>query len=369
MKNKILCFAVPIIIIAGCSSKKDPAKDNPRAAAKNMTSAVEGFITRQSTISNNIEVPGNLMPFEFTELHSEVSGRLVQLNIREGSNVAKGTLLAKVFDGDLQAQLKKLQVQLSISEKTVQRQGELLKISGISQQEYDLSGLDVNNIRADIDVIQTEIRKTEIRAPFSGRLGLRNISLGAYITPLTVVTTIQQVEQLKLEFTIPEKYSSKVATGQVVTFGIEGNNKKHTAKVSATEATVAENNRSLRIRSVVTSKDRNLIPGAFARVTLNFGEDNEALMIPSQAIIPGARNKQVVLYKSGIAKFIIVGTGLRDSSRVQITSGINAGDTIVTTGILSIKPDAKIKISKISNAQAIPDAAVTQHQNTSGAGK
>lgn len=369
MKKKILYSAITVIFLAACSSKKDPAKNNPRAAAKNMTSAVEGFITRQSTISNNIEVPGNLMPYEFTELHPEVSGRLVQLNIKEGSNVAKGTLLTKIFDGDLQAQLKKLQVQLSISEKTVQRQGELLKISGISQQEYDLSGLDVNNIRADIDVIQTEIRKTEIRAPFSGRLGLRNISLGAYITPLTVVTTIQQVEQLKLEFTIPEKYTSELSTGQMVTFSIEGNKKKHTAKVIATEATVAENNRSLRLRAVVTSKERNLIPGAFAKVTLNFGEDNEALMIPSQAIIPGSRNKQVVLYKSGLAKFTIVGTGLRDSSRVQITSGINAGDTIITTGILSIKPDAKIKISRISNAQAIPDAAVSQRKNISGDSK
>lgn len=369
MKNKILYAAFTIIVLAACSSKKDPEKNNPRAAPKNLTAAVEGFITRQSTISNNIEVPGNLMPYEFTELHPEVSGRLVQLNIKEGSNVAKGTLLAKVFDGDLQAQLKKLQVQLSISEKTVQRQGELLKISGISQQEYDLSGLDVNNIRADIDVIQTEIRKTEIRAPFSGRLGLRNISLGAYITPLTIVTTIQQVEQLKLEFTIPEKYTSDVSTGQVVTFGIEGNNKKHTAKVIATEATVTENNRSLRMRAVVTSKDRNLIPGAFAKVTLNFGKDNEALMIPSQAIIPGARNKQVVLYKNGIAKFTVVGTGLRDSSKVQITSGISAGDTIVTTGILSIKPDAKIKISRISNAQAIPDAAVSQRESVPGDNK
>lgn len=366
MKNKIFYSACTLIFLAACSSKKDPVKTNPRVASKNMTSVVEGFITRPSTISNNIEVPGNLMPYEFTELHPEVSGRLVQLNVKEGSNVAKGTLLAKIFDADLQAQLKKLQVQLSISEKTVQRQGELLKISGISQQEYDLSGLDVNNIRADIDVIATEIRKTEIRTPFSGRLGLRNVSLGAYVTPQTIITTIQQVEQLKLEFTIPERYTSEVSAGQLVNFSIEGNNKKHTAKVIATEATVTENNRSLRLRAVVTSKDRTLIPGAFAKVTLNFGKDNEALMIPSQAIIPGARNKQVVVYKSGIAKFTVVGTGLRDSSRVQITSGINVGDTIVTTGILSIKPEAKIKISKISNQQAMPDNGVTRRENISG---
>lgn len=349
--------------LAACSSKKEPPKTKPGATNRDMPSVVEGYITRESTISNNIEIPGNLMPFEFTELHPEVSGRLVQLNIKEGSAVAKGVLLAKIFDGDLQAQLKKLQVQLAISEKTIQRQGELLKISGISQQEYDLSGLDANNIRADIDLIKTEIRKTEIRAPYNGRLGLRNISIGAYITPLTIITTIQQVDQLKLEFTIPEKYTSNISVGQKITFTTEGNNNKYTARMMATEATVTENNRSLRIRAVVTSKDRNLIPGAFAKVTLDFGQDNNALMIPSQAIIPGSRNKQVILYKDGIAKFAVVGTGLRDSSQVQITSGINVGDTIVTTGILSTKPNSKIKISKISNPEAISNASIMQSEN------
>ncbi|MEO6289021.1 MAG: biotin/lipoyl-binding protein, partial [Ginsengibacter sp.] len=170
MKNAIIFFLLPVLMLAACNSKKDQEKIGPKspgAGARNMPVTSEGYLVKTSTVGNSIEVPGNLLPFESTELHPEVSGRVTVLNVKEGSNVARGTLLVKLFDGDLQAQLKKIQVQLSISEKTVERQGELLKISGISQQEYDLSGLEVNNLKADMDVIQTSIQKTEIRAPFN----------------------------------------------------------------------------------------------------------------------------------------------------------------------------------------------------------
>ncbi|HZG26296.1 MAG TPA: efflux RND transporter periplasmic adaptor subunit [Chitinophagaceae bacterium] len=348
MKNALLVALLFSTCMAACSSKKESSqKKNAAAPNRNAPTTVEGFVVRTSTVSNSIEVPGNLMPFESTELHPEVSGRVVLLNVKEGSYVTKGTLLVKLFDGDLQAQLKKLQVQLSISEQTVQRQGELLKISGISQQEYDLSSLNVNNIAADIDVIRTNIQKTEIRAPFNGRLGLRSISMGAYVTPATVIATIQQVSQLKLEFTVPEKYSSSISVGQLVTFTTEGTNKKFQARVIATEAAVTETSRSLRIRGAVTSKDTDLLPGAFAKVRMDFGKDNKALLVPTQAIIPGSRNKQVIIYRGGIAKFAVVNTGVRDSSNVQVTTGLNAGDTIVITGLLSIKPEGKLKLSKV----------------------
>ncbi|MEO5996542.1 MAG: efflux RND transporter periplasmic adaptor subunit [Chitinophagaceae bacterium] len=367
MKNAIAAFLIPILFLAACSSKKDPQKNNPSSAAavRNVPITSEGYIVKSSTISNSIEIPGNLMPFESTELHPEVSGRVVVLNVKEGSNVAKGTLLVKLFDGDLQAQLKKLEVQLSISQKTVQRQGELLKISGISQQEYDLSGLEVSNLKADMDLIQTAIQKTEIHAPFNGRLGLRSISMGAYVTPQTIIATIQQVDKLKLEFTIPEKYTSNVTIGQTVGFTTDGNNKKYTAGVIATEAMVEANNRSLRIRAAVNARDAKLIPGAFAKVIMDFGKDDKALMIPSQAVIPGVRNKQVIVFNGGVAKFIVVGTGVRDSSQVQITSGLSVGDTIVTTGLLSIKPEGKIKISRISNAPKKPSSGDTQADSSS----
>lgn len=342
-------MAAGILLLAACSSKKDAKSTKDPKADRNKPVTVQGFIVHPTTISESIEVPGNLLPYESTELHPEVAGRVVNLHIKEGSYVNKGSLLVKLFDGDLQAQVKKLEAQLRIAETTADRYGQLLGIGGISRQEYDLSRQQITDIQADIVVTKVNIGKTEIRAPFSGRIGLRNISTGAYVSPETVIATLQQTQQLKLEFTVPEKYTSRIATGQKVNFGIEGNTQRWQAGIMATESNVTADNRSLRIRAVVSIKHPALLPGVFAKVIVDLGDDKNALLVPSQAILPQARSKQVILYRAGIAEFVTVTTNVRDSARVQVTSGIQAGDTIVTTGLLAIKPGAKINISKIVN--------------------
>ncbi len=348
----VLLFSVFFLsLLTGCSSKKDSKSQIAAVAAvekqKSMPTRVDAFVVSAKSIGNIIDVPGSIIAFEGTELHPEVSGRVTILNVKEGTTVARGMLLVKLFDGDLQAQLKKLEVQLAIKEKTEQRQAELLKINGISQQEYDLSALDVSNIKADIELIRTSILKTEIRAPFTGKLGLRNISIGAYITPQTIITTIREVENLKLEFTVPEKYSSQIKTGMPVMFMLDGSDKKFNAKIIASESSVAEDNRSLKVRAIISSKDAMLSPGIFTKVSLDFGVDNNAIMIPSQAVIPQARFKNVILYKNGAAKFAVVQTGVRDSAFVQILSGVEIGDTVITTGLLSIKPDGDIQLTSV----------------------
>jgi len=174
---------------------------------------------------SDIEVPGSLLANESTEIRPETSGKLVQLNVREGSFISRGALLAKLDDRDLQAQKRKLEVQLKIAEQTENRQNQLLKIQGISQQEYDLSLLQVHNLNADIDIVNEAIRKTEVRSPFSGKLGFKNISPGAYVTPATIISTVSQVSQLKLQFTIPEKYSSEIKNGQLIDFTVDGSDK------------------------------------------------------------------------------------------------------------------------------------------------
>ena len=214
---------------------------------------------KPSSISEKLEVTGNILPFESTEIKPEISGRVVYLNIKEGAMVSKGQLLVKLFDGDLQAQLKKLLVQLQIAEKTEERQRELLKISGISQQDYDLSVLQLNNIKADIELTRVNIAKTEIRAPYAGKLGLKNISPGAYISPTNILTTISQVNQLKIEFSIPEKYSSQIRNGMEVNFTMEGSPEIYKAAISATESSVEQNTRNLKIRALV--KGKRQIPG------------------------------------------------------------------------------------------------------------
>jgi membrane fusion protein, multidrug efflux system len=354
----ILVFSLTLIVSCKNSKKDEAPKGGaqsgggnrpggPGGGQGNMPIQAEGFIVKTRQMSEDIEVPGSLLPYEETEIRPEISGRVVSLNVREGQYVGKGVMLAKLYDGDLQAELKKLQVQYQIAQKTVERYGELLKIQGISQQEYDLAQLQVNNLRADMDIVRVNIARTEVRSPYAGRLGLRNISVGAYVTPASIITTLRKVDQLKLEFSVPEKYSGAMKNGAQVKFSLEGMKDKFTATVIATEASIEANTRTLKVRAVVAGRNAALVPGAFAKVGLQMGKDAQSLVIPTQAVIPQARNKRVVVYNGGTARFQVVTTGIRDSSYIQITEGLSAGDTVVTTGLLAIRADSKVKLTKV----------------------
>ncbi len=351
MRVPPLLFSIIIVTLFACGSKKK--KEEAARQRQNLPTPppmqVDAYLVTPESFQENIEVPGSIVANEVAEIHPEVSGRIVQLNVAEGKYVSKGTLLAKLYDGDLRAQLNKVQVQLALAQKTEERQAQLLKIQGISQQDYDISLLQVNSLRADIGILQTSISKTVVRAPFSGRLGLKSISPGAYVSPATVIAVINQTDQLKLDFTVPEKYIDQIKTGQLVTFTFEGTKKELGARVIATESSVTANTRSLMVRAAVVGNDPGLLPGKFAKVKLSFDPDSNALLIPTQAVLPQARGKKVILYKGGTAIFADVTTGIRDSSRVQIIDGLLPGDTVVVTGLLSIRPEGKIQIGRIVN--------------------
>lgn len=353
MKLKHITLIIGIIILfitssCGNKTKQETAlKSNSRTAAPTSL-PVDGYIIGPSVLHSSIEIAGTLLPFEETEIHPEVSGKVVFLSVKEGAHVKKGTLLARLFDGDLQAQLHKLNVQLQIAQKTQERQDELLKIGGISQQDYDLSVLNVSTIKADMQVLQAAIDKTVIKAPFDGKLGFKNISIGAFITPTTIITTIRQDTKLKLEFSVPEKYTPEVKTGNVISFTTEATGKNYHAKIYATESGITQENRSLKVRALVENVDKNITAGSFAKVIFDMGDNNKAVMIPTQSVIPQARDKKVIIYNGGLANFKTIVTGTRDSAKVEILSGLIIGDTVITTGLLSIKPGDKIKLSSLN---------------------
>ena len=343
-----LFSAIFLLSACGSKEKKETAQSNNSAPAKQPPLAVEAMIVSTKELSADIEVPGSLMANESTEIHPEISGRLVLLNVREGAIVGKGTLLAKLYDGDLQAQLKKLQVQLKIAEQNENRSAQLLKIQGISQQDYDMSALQVSNIKADMEIVRANMTKSNIYAPYSGKLGLKNISPGSYVTPATIITTISQVSQLKLQFNVPEKYAAQVKKGQTLDFTIDGSNKSFTASVLATEDAVEENTRSLAVRALVKGGDPELIPGAFARVKSVLGKNEEAMMIPNNSIVPQGRKKLIYLFKDNKAVSTEITTGVRDSVNIQVLTGLKKGDTVITTGLLFLKPNSDVKLSKVN---------------------
>jgi membrane fusion protein (multidrug efflux system) len=330
---------------ASCSSgsSNKNAKDKRPAVIL----SIEGYIVKPSVLEVTIQVTGTLLPFEETVLMPETGGRIVMINLPEGKLVRKGTVLVKLFDGELQAQLKKSQTQLQLAEQTEKRQRELLKISGISQFDYDQTVFQVNSIKDDIDLLNVQIGKTELKAPFDGVIGLKNISVGAQVNSSTPFTTLRMVNRLKLDFSVPEKYSREIVPGKILTFSVEGDTTKHSAVVMATEGGIESDTRNLKVRAVVDHVSPDLKPGAFARVELELGKHADALMVPTQSIIPQARNKKLIVARNGKAEFLTVNTGIRKAAFIEVLNGLQSGDTVVTTGIVFLKPKADLKFSKV----------------------
>jgi len=345
----------------GKSKKSDPAASagGPGGApgaggagggpGANRPTTVTGFIIIAQQLKEEVVSSGSLLAAEQIDLYPEVSGRITQLNIQEGQPVSKGTLLLKLYDADLRAQLQRLYVQRENAERTEDRNKQLLERGGISQQEYDIVVTNLKSALADIELVNANLRRTEIRAPFSGIIGLRNVSPGAYVTSQTLIARLQQTSSLKLDFSIPEKYGPSVKNGNPVTFTIDGIQRGFQGTVYATEPSVDEDTRNLRVRARVSNNSSKLRPGTFAKVTLAI-QNERGLVVPTQAVIPQTRGKQVILIKNGKAVFQDVTTGIRTASAIQILSGVQAGDTVATTGLLFLKPDGPVKVAKVVNS-------------------
>ena len=356
MKSKMIYLAVIVVVIitAGVSCKTSNGKGSDRSQKKNSISnekqqtKVQTLVVKKSLLINEISVSGSLLSFDEVDLKNEVAGRVVQINLPEGKPVKKGTLLVKIFDDDLQAGLKKLEIQLAIQEKIYERQSELLKVSGISQNDYEQTGLQLNSLRADIEVQKVLIRKTEVLAPFDGVIGLRYISVGAVVTPSTLLATIRSEDKLKLDFSVPEKYSTEIKPGMEINFTRSNNDKLYKAIVMGTEQGIDVLTRNLKVRAIVDNQSDHLLPGAYTDVQLRLSENKDALMVPTQCIIPDEENKRVIMAKNGKVHFALVKTGVRKLSRIEVTEGVQVGDTIITSGILFLKEGARLYYSSVN---------------------
>jgi len=353
MNKKRIIWIISILVIAVAGYMLMPllkSKDSDANASVKAKKPlkVDAYVLKTSTLIDEISVYGTLLANDEVELKNEVAGRIVKINLPEGKPVRMGTLLIKLFDDDLQASLRKLQAQLAIQEQIHKRQSELLKVNGISQNDYDQTVLQLNSIKADIEIQKTLIRKTEVLAPFDGVIGLRNVSVGAIVTPSTLLATIRTNNKIKLDFFVPERYGAEIRSGQNVDFTLSNNNTIFTASVLATEQGIEDATRNLKIRAIVNKPSKELISGAFATVNLKLGENHNALMIPSQAIIPGVAGKSVIVAKNGTAHFVKVKTGIRQSAQIEITDGLSIGDTVITTGVMFLKEKNKLLFSTIT---------------------
>lgn len=340
--TRIFLSSAVLLFLGACQNgTEQKAKSAPPPIA------INALLIKAETFSYNLEASGTIQAQEFVELKPETNGRIVKLNIIEGTQVQQNELLAKLNDDDLQAQLSKAQSQYEIAQRNLNRLTKLKEAEGLNQQEYDIAENQVNNLKADINYYKAMIRKTEIRAPFTGLIGLRNVSMGALVSNQTVLATLQQVNQLKVDFVLPENQLNTVKKGMTVFIATPQSEEQFAAKVIAIEPQINETTRNIKIRAQVAKPSNLLGPGAFVKVMINVDKRSNAILVPTNCIIPDTRSKKIAVIKNGKTTFVVVETGFRTEDRVEITKGLSLGDTIALNGILYLKPEAPVTIKSI----------------------
>jgi membrane fusion protein (multidrug efflux system) len=334
----ILLFS---IITSSCNSNK---KIETTAAQGPPPTTVETIVIQPQALDRKINITGSIIANEEVELRSEATGKVTGIYFTEGSRVSKGQLLVKINDNDLQAQLKKMVLQDTLLSRDEFRKKSLLEMNAISKEEYDNALTQLQSTRAEKSYVLAQIEKTEVRAPFDGMVGLRNISEGGFVNSAFLIATMQQVNPVKIEFSVPERYKEFLKNGTEIQFTITGTTETFKGTVYAVESKIDPVTRTVKVRAKSNNEKNLLVPGAFAKVQLILEKVNNAIVVPAQSVIPEMNGQKVFLIKEGKAKSTPVELGIRTESNTEILSGINAGDTLAVTGLLQLRDGAGVLV-------------------------
>lgn len=337
---KQFSLGLACLLLVSCGSKEEQSQ---RRGGQNM--AVDVFVADTSNIPVRIDVPGTILPAEEVAVYSEVNGRVKQIYFSEGKRVKKGERLIQIDVDILVAQRTKLLVDLELAKKNEARKKALFDAKGISLEEYEKSYANLAAVKADIQLLDVQIAKAQIRAPFSGTIGLRHVSEGAYITTATLITTIIQDDVIKIEFSVAEKYANRVKIGQEIVFHIQDDSTKHKGIVYAYQPFVDANTRMMVIRAKLKNTS-NLITGTYVSVNYDLGTINNAIMIPTECIVPVMDGQKIWLIRNGKAHAVAVEIGVRTQSQIRVIGDIQAGDTVLTTGLLAVREGMPLTIKK-----------------------
>lgn len=305
---------------------------------------VRALIVASERVSDRVMTVGTVLANEEVEIRSEVSGKIDRIFFNEGQRVTKGDVLVKVNDAELRAQLLRAQSRLALAEQQEARQRQLYEKTLVSKEDYDNAVTSLSIARADVQLIEAQMEKTQIKAPFEGVVGLRFVSEGSYISPTTLITTLQDYARVKVDFSIPEKYSSAVRVGDRVTFTTENLQRPLTATIYARDPKIDPRTRTLRLRATRSNTEGTLLPGSFATVEVLFKEKN-AVMIPSYALVPELKGQRVFVYRNGKAEAQSVQIGLRTDQQVEVTEGVQPGDTLILSGILQLRSGMPVRLT------------------------
>ena len=336
------------------ASSDDESAESAQPA--NAALQVDAVIVQPTRIDEQVRSTGTLRADESVDLAVEASGRITTLQLREGQMVQEGELLLAVSNGDLQAEKRRLQAEKTLAEAREARQARLLEEGGVSQETYDATRNEVEVLQAQLEGVEARIEQTQIRAPFTGQLGLRYVSRGSYISPDTRIATLQRTDPMKVDFSIPEKYAGQAQPGQPVTFSVRNSDASYTGEVIAIEPRISDETRSLRVRARAENGTGSLNPGSFADVTLTLGAMEDALVVPNFALVPNLGVQRVFVYRDGTAQPQEVSIGMRTDRTIQIVEGLAPGDTVITSGIQELRPGREVALRDVSESAREPVA-------------
>ncbi|MCK9291041.1 MAG: efflux RND transporter periplasmic adaptor subunit [Bacteroidales bacterium] len=308
---------------------------------------VRATVVYPEPMKDLIVVTGSLLPDEQVELSAEASGRIETIYFEEGRPVKKGDLLVTINNADLQAQISRNEYQLKLAKDREARQRILFEREAISQQNYDQVVTEMNSLQAEAELLQAQLDKTMIKAPFDGVLGLRLLSEGSYVSPGTKIVRLARSMPLKIDFSVPERYASYIHIGTPLKFRVENHTGNFDAVVYAVEPVIDPKSRSLNARALYPNEKGHLVPGTFARIEIAASNLLDALQVPAEAIIPEMGTNKVFVYRNGLAQQMLIVAGLRTESHVQILEGLQSGDTVLTSGLLQLRSGMPVELSQI----------------------
>lgn len=319
-------------------------KEIKSMSSRGTGATIYGEIVRGEEFSDYLSLTGTIEPNEVVDLRVEISGLVEQINFNEGSRVSEGQVLLQINNNELQAQLAQANTRKSLTEENERRAKLLLEKEAISQEEYDVALAEFRTTEAQIRLVEAQIDKTVLKAPFSGVIGLRKVSKGAYVSPTSEIAQLVNTNQLKLDFSLPEKYATKVNNNEIVHISIDGDSSRYEARVYAIEPMIEASTRTVRVRALVDNSSNKLIPGLFVNIIFPLETLNEAILIPTEALIPIQNGKMVFVMKDGKARQIQVNSGARSLDRVLITEGLFVGDTLLTSGVMSLRDGSTVSV-------------------------
>ncbi|NLZ95801.1 MAG: efflux RND transporter periplasmic adaptor subunit [Bacteroidales bacterium] len=324
-----------------------PAASSPMPSRGGQTLSVNAIVLKPETLNDVFRTTGVLLPDEEVDLIFEASGKITQINFKEGSFVNKGELLAKVNDAPLQAELRKLEAQLPLAQERVYRQRTLLDKDAVSQEAFETVTTELDKLKADVELVKARIDQTELRAPFSGMIGLRMVSEGAYASPQVVVSKLTKISPLKIEFAANETQVDEVVNGTKLTFTVENDLNTYEAFVYAVEASLETSTLSIKARARYANPGGKMKPGHSASIEIQLREITNTIVIPSISSIAEMGQDIAYTYKNGKAHRVVLTKGLRTAPSVQVVKGLSIGDTLLTTGVMQLRDGMNVSIAQL----------------------